>query len=79
MALNQLRTAAAMTKKVKELIKALKDNGWYIDRTNKHHIFEHATRKPLNGRPLAVSKHENEELAIGTYNSILKNAGLKQP
>jgi predicted RNA binding protein YcfA (HicA-like mRNA interferase family) len=66
-----------MTKKVKDLIKVLKDNGWYIERTNKHHIFEHETKKTLNGRPLTVSKHENEDLSIGTYNNILKNAGLK--
>jgi predicted RNA binding protein YcfA (HicA-like mRNA interferase family) len=66
-----------MTKKVKELLKALNKDGWFIERTNKHHILEHPTKKTLNGRPLTVSKHENEDLPIGTYNNILVNAGLK--
>ena len=66
-----------MARKVKDLIKALEEAGWHIVRTNKHHIFEHPTARPLNGRPLTVSKHENEELPIGTYNNILKNAGLR--
>jgi predicted RNA binding protein YcfA (HicA-like mRNA interferase family) len=63
--------------KVKQMKKTLEEDGWYIVRTNKHRIYEHATKKPLNGRPLALSKHDNDELAEGTANGILKNAGLK--
>jgi predicted RNA binding protein YcfA (HicA-like mRNA interferase family) len=62
---------------VKECRKKLEEDGWYIVRTKKHRIYEHATKKPLNGRPLALSKHDNDELAVGTANGILKNAGLK--
>lgn len=66
-----------MSKKVKDVIKALKAGGWYIDRTNRHHVFKHPDRGTLSGFPLTVSKHGNEDLPIGTYNNILKDAGLK--
>lgn len=63
--------------KVREVKKMLEADGWALVRTKKHRIYEHPTKKPLNGRPLALSKHDNEELAEGTSNGILKNAGLK--
>lgn len=66
-----------MTKKVRDVLKALKADGWEIDRTKKHRVLEHPTKKTLNGLPMILSKHDNEDLPIGTYNNILKNAGLK--
>ncbi|WP_328596358.1 type II toxin-antitoxin system HicA family toxin [Anaerovibrio slackiae] len=57
----------------KDLIRILKDDGWVIDRIKgSHHIMKHPT-KP--GRPV-IPLH-NEELKPGTYNNILKQAGLK--
>lgn len=66
-----------MSKKVKDVLKALLADGWLIDRTNKHNILKHPTKQTLNGMPMTVSKHMNEDLPLGTYNNILKNAGLK--
>ena len=66
-----------MSKKVKDVMKALKADGWFIDRTGKHHIMKHPTKKTLSGMPMTVSKHMNEDLPIGTYNNIMKDAGLK--
>jgi predicted RNA binding protein YcfA (HicA-like mRNA interferase family) len=63
--------------KVKEVRKMLEADGWVLARTKKHRIYEHPTKQPLNGRPLALSKHDNDELAAGTLNGILTNAGLK--
>lgn len=63
--------------KVKELKKILEADGWFLVRTKKHRVYQHLTKQPLNGRPLALSKHDNEELAPGTVNGILTNAGLK--
>lgn len=65
------------SKKVKDVIKALQADGWYIDRTNKHHIMKHPTKHTLSGMPMTVSKHMNEDLDLGTYKSIMKDAGLK--
>ncbi|MSU09018.1 type II toxin-antitoxin system HicA family toxin [Veillonellaceae bacterium WCA-693-APC-5D-A] len=54
-------------------MRILKDDGWVIDRIKgSHHIMKHPT-KP--GRPV-IPLH-NEELKPGTYNNILKQAGLK--
>ena len=59
--------------KPKELLKILEDDGWRVDRTRgSHHILKHPT-KP--GRPV-IPMH-NADMKPGTYNSILKQAGLK--
>ena len=59
--------------KPKELLKILQADGWVIDRVRgSHHILKHPI-KP--GRP-TIPMH-NKNLKPGTYNSILKQAGLK--
>jgi predicted RNA binding protein YcfA (HicA-like mRNA interferase family) len=60
--------------KFSELQRKLQKDGWYIERTNKHHIYAHPT-KP--GK-IPVGKHGSEEVPKGTLNSILKAAGIKQ-
>jgi len=59
--------------KFSELQRLLKRDGWYIERTAKHHIYVH-TIKP--GK-IPVGKHAGDEVPKGTLNSILKAAGLK--
>ncbi|MGP0873222.1 type II toxin-antitoxin system HicA family toxin [Serratia sp. CY81684] len=56
-----------------ELIKKVKANGWDLVRINgSHHIFE------KSGEPLPlVIPHPRKDMAIGTLNKILKQAGLK--
>jgi predicted RNA binding protein YcfA (HicA-like mRNA interferase family) len=60
--------------KVREAIKLIEDDGWYLVTTKgSHRQFKHPT-KP--GR-VTISGHLSHDLAPGTYNSILKQAGLK--
>lgn len=59
--------------KFSELYRKLEKEGWYIERTNKHHIFRH----PMTKKIIPVGKHGSEEVPKGTLNSILKAAGLK--
>jgi predicted RNA binding protein YcfA (HicA-like mRNA interferase family) len=61
--------------KVREAIKLIEADGWQEVRTKgSHHQFKHPT-KP--GR-VTVAGHPSDDLAPGTYNSILKQAGLKE-
>lgn len=60
--------------KVKEIIKWLENDGWYISRTKgSHRQFKHITKKGL----VTVSGKLSDELAPGTLNSIYKQAGYK--
>ena len=64
-----------MPVKVRDAIRMIEAFGWRHVRTKgSHRQFEHHTRP---GR-VTVPGHLNDELAPGTYNSILKQAGLKQ-
>ena len=61
--------------KVRDIIHMLQADGWYETRTRgSHRQFKHSTkagRVTVPGRP-------NDDLAPGTLNSILKQAGLKR-
>ena len=58
---------------VKEILKRLKQDGWYETAQKGSHIqLEHENKK---GK-VTVPNH-NGDLAKGTLNSILKQAGLK--
>jgi predicted RNA binding protein YcfA (HicA-like mRNA interferase family) len=60
--------------KVREVLKLLKKDGWYrIPSRGGYRQFKHPT-KP--GRA-TVSGKPSDDLAPGTLNSILKQAGLK--
>jgi predicted RNA binding protein YcfA (HicA-like mRNA interferase family) len=61
--------------KVREIIKVLQDDGWFLVATRgSHRQFKHAA-KP--GR-VTVAGKESDDLAPGTLNSIMKQAGLKK-
>lgn len=61
--------------KVREAIKIVKDDGWYmVKQRGSHRQFKHPT-KP--GR-VTIAGNLGDELATGTRNSILKQAGLKE-
>ncbi|MEQ6119233.1 type II toxin-antitoxin system HicA family toxin [Reichenbachiella sp. MALMAid0571] len=56
----------------KELIKKLQKAGFVLDRIKgSHHIYKHQ-----NGKRTIVP-HPKKDLPKGTFNSILKQAGLK--
>jgi predicted RNA binding protein YcfA (HicA-like mRNA interferase family) len=60
--------------KVKEVIKLLEKDGWYLARTRgSHHQFKHASKLGT----VTVSGKPNIDVPPGTLNSILKQAGLK--
>lgn len=59
---------------VNELIKMLKKDGWFIHRHGGNHdLYRHETKEGQ----LTVPRHGSKEIATGTYNSIMKKAGLK--
>nr|VFK48538.1 MAG: Predicted RNA binding protein YcfA, dsRBD-like fold, HicA-like mRNA interferase family [Candidatus Kentron sp. TC] len=61
--------------KVKLILKMLKDDGWYLDRTRgSHRQFKH----PAKTGVVTVPGKANDELASGTQNSIFKQAGFKR-
>ena len=60
--------------KVRDLLRLLVDDGWYLARTRgSHQQFKHANKAGL----VTVAGHPGDELAPGTLNSIFKQAGLK--
>jgi len=61
--------------KVRDIIRIIKANGWYLVATKgSHQQYKHPT-KP--GR-VTIAGHPNHDLAPGTLNSILKQARLKK-
>ena len=60
--------------KVREAIKMLEADGWYLDRTRgSHRQFKHSQKRGL----VTIAGKPNDDLAPGTKSSILKQAGLK--
>ncbi len=61
--------------KVRDVIKMIEADGWYLVATKgSHRQYKHPT-KP--GR-VTIAGHPSHELAPGTLNSILKQAQLKK-
>jgi len=61
--------------KVRELIKLVEKDGWVLVVTKgSHRQFKHPS-KP--GR-VTIAGHPGDDIATGTYLSILKQAGLKR-
>jgi predicted RNA binding protein YcfA (HicA-like mRNA interferase family) len=58
--------------KFSELYRLLERDGWYIERTKKHHVYVHP-RKPGT---IPVGKHAAHKVPKGTLSSILKLANL---
>ena len=62
--------------KVRDMLKKLTDDGWFLARTKgSHRQYKHPTKRGL----VTVAGHPGDDLAPGTQNSILKQSGLKQP
>ncbi|MBQ8770738.1 MAG: type II toxin-antitoxin system HicA family toxin [Bacteroides sp.] len=62
-----------MTKKVKEVRALLEANGWMHVRTRGDHFIY---RKDGAPRSIVLPGKPNDDLAIGTLGSILRQAGL---
>ncbi len=60
--------------KVKDVVKMIEKDGWFVARTKgSHRQFKHQTKKGL----VTIAGKRGDELAPGTLNSVLKQAGLK--
>lgn len=60
--------------KVRDVIKMIEKDGWLIVRTKgSHRQFKHKTKKGL----VTIAGKPSAELAPGTLNSVLRQAGLK--
>jgi predicted RNA binding protein YcfA (HicA-like mRNA interferase family) len=60
--------------KIREIIKLLEDDGWFlVAQKGSHRQFKHPS-KP--GR-VTVAGKPSDDLAPGTLNSVLRQAGLK--
>lgn len=60
--------------KVRDAVKMLEKDDWFVVRTKgSHRQFKHKTKKGL----VTIAGKPSDELAPGTLNSIVKQAGLK--
>jgi predicted RNA binding protein YcfA (HicA-like mRNA interferase family) len=61
--------------KVRDVIRLIERDGWYLVTVKgSHRQFKHSGKK---GR-VTIAGHLGDDLAKGTLNSILKQAGLKE-
>ena len=61
--------------KVREVIKRIEADGWYLVTTRgSHRQYKHPTK---SGR-VTIAGHPKDDLSPGTLNSILKQAKLKE-
>ena len=59
---------------MKEIIKIIEQNGWFMVRSKgSHRQFKHNNKKGV----VTIAGNLNDDLAKGTLNSILKQADLK--
>jgi predicted RNA binding protein YcfA (HicA-like mRNA interferase family) len=60
--------------KVRDAIKIIEQDGWFMVRSKgSHRQYRHNKKKGV----VTIAGHTNDDLAKGTLNSILKQAGLK--
>jgi predicted RNA binding protein YcfA (HicA-like mRNA interferase family) len=61
--------------KVRDIIKLLEQDGWYLKATKgSHRQYKH----PIKSGRVTLPGHPGDDLAPGTLNSVLKQAGLKR-
>ena len=60
--------------KVRDVLRLLEADGWYqVRMRGSHRQFKHSAKRGL----VTVPGHLGDELAIGTLNNVLRQAGLK--
>lgn len=61
--------------KVRDAIRLIRNDGWHLVRTSgSHRQYKHPAKRGL----VTIAGNENRDLAPGTWNSILRQAGLKK-
>jgi len=69
-----VRAASLRLMKVREVIRLIESDGWRHVRTRgSHRQFNHGSKRGV----VTIPGKPNDDLAPGTLNSILKQAGLK--
>jgi predicted RNA binding protein YcfA (HicA-like mRNA interferase family) len=69
-----MESAAFTAMKIRAMIKLIEEDGWYLDRTRgSHRQYRHDQKKGV----VTIAGKPSDDLASGTQNSILKQAGLK--
>lgn len=62
------------SKKVRDVIKLVEQDGWRLVRvTGSHRQYHH----PRKSGTVTIAGHPGQDMAAGTYSNILKQAGLK--
>ena len=60
---------------IRDIIKMIEDDGWYIvDTRGSHRQYKH----PAKPGRVTIAGHPNHDISLGTINSILKQAKLKE-
>ena len=60
--------------KIRDVLRLLQEDGWYLVRTRgSHQQFKHPTKRGV----VTIAGRPSDDLAPGTLNSVLKQAGLK--
>ena len=61
--------------KIREVIRLIEEDGWYqVRMRGSHRQYKHPTKRGL----VTIAGKPGDDLAPGTLNSILKQAGLKR-
>jgi predicted RNA binding protein YcfA (HicA-like mRNA interferase family) len=61
--------------KVRDMLKRLESDGWYLDRVSGDH---RQLRHPSKPGTVTVAGHPSRDVPKGTLNSICKQAGLER-
>jgi predicted RNA binding protein YcfA (HicA-like mRNA interferase family) len=62
--------------KIRDIIKIIQADGWVIvHQKGSHRQYKHPDKK---GR-ITIAGHHGDDLAVGTLNSIFKQAGIDKP
>jgi predicted RNA binding protein YcfA (HicA-like mRNA interferase family) len=56
----------------RQLLRALRRDGWFVERTGNHHILRH----PSKPGSVAVPNHPSQEIREGTLGSILATTSI---
>jgi len=61
--------------KIRDVIKMIESDGWYLVVTKgSHRQYKH----PVKPGRVTIAGHPNDDLAPGTLSSVLKQSGLKE-
>jgi predicted RNA binding protein YcfA (HicA-like mRNA interferase family) len=62
--------------KIRDAIRLIEEDGWFVVATKgSHRQFKH----PHKSGRVTIAGHPGDDLAPGTLNSVLKQAGLRKP